>query len=105
LDDLENISKRNTLFENLLGILDDFKSWINVIFIEQDTEDIHYMSISFDNIDIDEIMYSFDIYEVIESNRNSLTDSKDNIDNTYEKKKATDGKSETDAIHDLFDRS
>jgi len=46
-EDLADESKKNMFALMLLSIVKDLEKWINVIFIEQSTDDIHYFDASF----------------------------------------------------------
>ena len=47
LEHLEDIDKKNMLATMLIGIVKDLEQWIQVIFVERSTEDIHYLDASF----------------------------------------------------------
>jgi CheY-like chemotaxis protein len=57
--DIKDQNKKTFLVESLLGLEKDLRIWINTIFIEKDTQDIHYFDASFANnaLEIESIFY------------------------------------------------
>jgi len=47
LDDLQDGSKKSMLVTMLLAVMKDLEEWIDVIFIQRNTKDIHYLDASF----------------------------------------------------------
>ncbi len=47
VEELENQANKKMLAKMLISIIQDLEKWLNIIFIEQSTDDIHYLDASF----------------------------------------------------------
>jgi CheY-like chemotaxis protein len=48
-EQLEDLDKQNMLVDALFALSDDLSKWINIVFYEKDTDNIHYFDASFAN--------------------------------------------------------
>ncbi len=72
-EQLEDIDKQNMLIDALFALSDDLNKWINIIFYERNTDNIHYFDASFANTCLEiEAMFNEEEAEAVEDDEELL---------------------------------